>query len=295
MARTKAAARRGPEGHAFRENARKKAAESQTASTSGLKAAEGNAKGSGKRKRNRESAKKDEKVGEGNGAKRRKGDAGAIESAEGEKDGVNEKDRNGEQDETTTLPSDTTSPSLLVPIFPGLQDTHTVTTMSIISSSNINKKVSRILEVLSSSTSTATKPGGDEKGGKDGGKQDVVMLYAKAPVVSKLVSIAEIVKREIAKEGGKWYSYCCVGEVVGKKDDGRGDRRKQGNAEENGDVDMDVNGDEGGESEDEAFEVMKTPFERALEVEGKPKVRAMPVMSLYLSRVRIDGLRKVYG
>ncbi|KAG4430816.1 hypothetical protein IFR05_013693, partial [Cadophora sp. M221] len=47
--------------------------------------------------------------------------------------------------------------------------------------------------------------------------------------------------------------------------------------------------------DEEAFEVMKTPFERALESEGKSKVRAMPVMSMYLSRVRIEGLRKAYG
>ncbi|EHL00054.1 hypothetical protein M7I_4136 [Glarea lozoyensis 74030] len=49
---------------------------------------------------------------------------------------------------------------------------------------------------------------------------------------------------------------------------------------------------EDGEEED-SFEVMKTPFERA--VEGTLKIRAMPVMATYLSRVRIESLRKKYG
>ena len=42
-----------------------------------------------------------------------------------------------------------------------------------------------------------------------------------------------------------------------------------------------------------AFETMKTPFERS--IEGKPKVRAVPHMTIYLSRVRIDSLRKELG
>jgi hypothetical protein len=54
-------------------------------------------------------------------------------------------------------------------------------------------------------------------------------------------------------------------------------------------------GKEEEESEEEttAFETMKTPFERANE--EKAKVRAVPNMSLYLARVRIDSLRKAYA
>lgn len=61
--------------------------------------------------------------------------------------------------------------------------------------------------------------------------------------------------------------------------------------------------DEGGEQEqeeeeeeeEEAFEIMKTPFERALEAEARPKIRAVPTFTLYLSRVRIESLKKIYG
>jgi hypothetical protein len=38
---------------------------------------------------------------------------------------------------------------------------------------------------------------------------------------------------------------------------------------------------------------MKTPFERA--IEGRPKIRSVPVMTLYLSSVRVDSLRKLHG
>ena len=125
------------------------------------------------------------------------------------------------------------------------------------------------------------------------------MMKAKAGVASKMISIAEIAKRDIGKEGGKWFQHNCVEgvmeEVKEKPRKGKGGKDKwkndgEGKGREDG-------GGEGGEVESEeestAFETMKTPFERANE--GKAKVRAVPVMRLYLTRVRIDGLRKAYG
>ncbi|KAL2071609.1 hypothetical protein VTL71DRAFT_12844 [Oculimacula yallundae] len=171
--------------------------------------------------------------------------------------------------------------------------------MSVISSSNISKKVSRILEILS--PQSHSKEGGGDAKDKGKGKvmgKDVVMLYAKAPVACKLVSIVEIVKREVAKEGGKWFAYCGVGEVVAPRaaliSPPLGKEKKKGS----GHFEDSEGGGEGEReesAEEEAFEVMKTPFERALESEARPKVRAMPVMSLYLSRGRIESLRIVYG
>jgi hypothetical protein len=116
----------------------------------------------------------------------------------------------------------------------------------------------------------------------------VVLLYAKAKAAAKMVSIAEIVKREIGalEGGGKWFQYNSVeGFVEEKKDEDVKEKGKDGKGEKE-DVEM---GD--GESE-EGFEVMKTPFERA--IEGTKKVRVVPVMSIYLSRVRIESLRREY-
>ncbi|KAG4425220.1 hypothetical protein IFR04_001587 [Cadophora malorum] len=293
MAHTKAKARRGPDGHAFRENAKKKTAGSQVESGSAVSGG-----GNGKRKRNRErdGSKNGDKshADAENDAKRRKETHDAVEESSidvsGEQDGIIAAPKGSE-----TQSKSRSETALLVPVVPGLETTHKVTTMSIISSSNINKKVSRILELLSE------EPGGGGDGeGKgregEGKRRAVVMLYAKAPVVSKVVSVAEIAKREIAREGGKWFTYCVVGEVMGEqiekeKSGEKKDQRKEVGSEAREDEDQ----MEGGEGEEEAFELMKTPFERALEVEGKPKVRAMPVMSLYLSRVRLDALRVMYG
>ncbi|CZS95994.1 uncharacterized protein RAG0_05479 [Rhynchosporium agropyri] len=323
MSRTTPQARRGPEGHAFRENAAKRKAGSQLQSEPGAGSGALNrdgiedgaavAKGSGKRKRKRNPQK--EGAGDEIGAKRRKNtDDGQHEGGDsfivgGEREGKIpiEQDENLSADAPVPAkkPSnDDGSHPLLIPIFPGLESTYTVTTMSIISSSNIGKKVCRILDILSLSQTT-DQNGGTEKGkakeGRGMGKgKNVLMLYAKAPVACKLISVAEIAKRQIAKEGGKWFEYCCVGEVVTPITKPEKEKPKEKKK-----VDVEDRDQEGGknregseedeEDEAEAFEVMKTPFERALESEGRQKIRALPVMSLYLSRGRISSLRTVYG
>jgi hypothetical protein len=45
--------------------------------------------------------------------------------------------------------------------------------------------------------------------------------------------------------------------------------------------------------EEEGFETMKTRIERM--VDGTDKVRAVPVMTVYLSRVRVEKLRGLFG
>jgi hypothetical protein len=155
-----------------------------------------------------------------------------------------------------------------------LTATYDVTSINVLSSTHIQKKVTQTLALLSEYPAV--------------GKPKVVLLHAKAPVASKLITIVEITKREIAKSGGKWFQYNKIEEImveqkeVPKKDKGKDE---EGNAA----------GDEDEQDEEEAmaFETMKTPFERA--IEGKPKVRGVPVMTLYLSRFRIDSLRRAFG
>lgn len=152
-----------------------------------------------------------------------------------------------------------------------LNTTHDVTSINIISSTHIQKKVTQTLALLSEYPPIA--------------KPKVVLLHAKAPIASKLITIAEIAKREIAKSGGKWFQYNKVEEVMVERKETLkkgGEKLEEEKAPES-------------EEDDETttFETMKTPFERV--IEGKPKVRGLPVMTLYLSRVRIASLRKAYG
>lgn len=173
------------------------------------------------------------------------------------------------------------SKNIIIP--PHLLKSYDITTMSIISSSQIQTKVTRALSLLSTyPTPPSAKP-------------VLILLHAKSKAAAKLISIAEIVKREIAgKEGGKWFQYNVVEQVVEEQKEvvGKGEEKKVSGEEKGEDVEM-GNGDIDAESEEEGFEVMKTPFERTLE--GTAKVRSVPVMRIYLSRVRIESLRREYG
>lgn len=176
---------------------------------------------------------------------------------------------------SNTTTTNTTLLSDFAPSLIGLATTHEVTTFNISSVTKIQKRVIPILELLSIYPAIPPK------------KPAVVVLQSKAKVASKMVTIAEIVKREIAGKGGKWFQYNCVENILTeKKKDGqkeKDERRGKGEEEE----------DSGEDSDSAVFEIMKTPFERA--IEGKPKVQGVPVMTLYLSRVRIEGLKKSYG
>jgi hypothetical protein len=193
---------------------------------------------------------------------------------------------------TITAPSQTVvadsiaanPPSTSAAIPADLATTHDVTTMSIISSSHIQKKVTRILELLSAFSFVApTKPG-------------VVMLYGKAPVASKMITIVEIAKREIAQNGGKWFQYNKVEQTLMIREKIDASSKTMG-LEDKGINSMDLDEAEGIKTDDEIpgsmFETMKTPFERA--IEDRPKFRAIPVMTLYLSRVRVESLKKMHG
>lgn len=268
MARTKAKARRGPEGHLYRQNA---------------KTPEG-------RKKNQENKKRprDEVRDEALTALDQSGSSQPPPAKKSKKN--RKKDKSKQVDESAQLEG-TAPPQLSTehdastntsnsPVLTELEKTHNVTTMSIVSSSHIQQKVTRALEILSEYPTIAPA------------KPKVVMLHAKAPVASKLITIAEIVKREIAKDGGKWYQYNRLGQVMEekKREEHVGKRKKKvGGADE--EMADHEDGGEGQESEEE-FETMKTPFERA--IEGKPKVGAVPVMTIYLSRVRVDSLKKDY-
>ncbi|OBT42826.1 hypothetical protein VE00_08140 [Pseudogymnoascus sp. WSF 3629] len=115
-------------------------------------------------------------------------------------------------------------------------------------------------------------------------KPVIVIAWAKAKSAGKLVSVVEVVKRELGMGGGVWFQYSGVGEGFEgvPRDGGEGDG-DEGQGKEGGDVEM----------EEEGFEKMKSRIERA--IEGTEKVRSVPVMTVYLSRVRVEALREAYG
>lgn len=117
----------------------------------------------------------------------------------------------------------------------------------------------------------------------------LVELRARGPAAGKLVTVVEIAKRQVGKMGGRWFEYCSVGEV-GEEREGDGESDKEEGGKGKGE-EMVEDGEE--EEEEEGFETMKTPFER--EMEGRKKVRKVPVMTVYLCQSRIEELRKLHG
>ncbi|KAI0471337.1 hypothetical protein F4859DRAFT_116143 [Xylaria cf. heliscus] len=171
---------------------------------------------------------------------------------------------------------------------------------SVISSSKIQQRVTAMLRHLTPPTqSPSTEPPPDTTASKT----RISILRAKATEAGKLVSIAEIAKREIEKEApagddgvseggqekkmGRWFQYIALGEELIQKS------RDEGNTVIEETVLGGPGDDKQDHDEDDDFEVMKTPFERA--IEGRPRVRGVPVMSLFLSRSPIEELKRQYG
>jgi len=166
--------------------------------------------------------------------------------------------------------------------------TYEVTSMNIISSSKIQSKVTTIIEKLGSFSPAATT------------KPNIVLLHAKGAMASKLITVVEITKREIAKAGGKWYQYNVLGQILAPQEEKfaimKGLRYTLGPKPDADTDSMEVDTKEDSQTineEETTFETMKTPLERA--IEGKPKVQAIPVILIFLSRVRNDALKGAYG
>ncbi|TGO90026.1 hypothetical protein BPOR_0082g00020 [Botrytis porri] len=260
MARTKGAARRGEAGHEFRENKKRK-----------RELAEGASRDKGNfhsvfQEQDRPSKKA-----------RATTTVTKISSHQSPCVAPDTQDR-AQNDLSSSVPaSSTPGGQRQIPAPHDLNHTHRTTELSILSSSQIQKKASRILSILSTFSFSDPAP-------------HVVLLSAKAPVAGKLITIAEIAKRELAKNGAKWFQYNVIGELTATIPSNTAEAEKTGD-EKDGDTEM----KDGEEEEEEAFETMKTPFERALEAENRPMIRAVPTFTLYLSRVRIESLKKMYG
>ncbi|KAK8098393.1 uncharacterized protein PG998_013879 [Apiospora kogelbergensis] len=185
-------------------------------------------------------------------------------------------------------------------IVAAVESKYDVQTHSVISSSKIQKKVSSVLRHLQQTTPKTSSPE----------RPRVSVLRARASDAGKLISIAEIAKREMLMSGGRqneakrWYQYVALGSetkegegktviedtVLGRQ--GQASRELADDDDNHEPLQQEKDNEED-DGEDDDFEKMKTPFERA--IESTPKMRAAPVMSLFLSLIPIDELRRRYG
>ena len=188
------------------------------------------------------------------------------------------------------------------------QDKYEIITMSILSSSKIEQKVRNLLLRISKSDCANIKA-----------KPVIVMLHAKGDVASKMVSIVEIAKAEIQKEDGKLYQYNGLhGETselkVKKLERAGGGKTVAEWAKEHpecenesretinecgkytlGTSDQSDDDVEMADATEDAFETMAPPNRGYDTTEARKKVRAYPVLTIYLARVPIPELKDLHG
>ena len=188
------------------------------------------------------------------------------------------------------------------------QDNYEVITMSILSSSKIEQKVRNLLLRLSHLDDAKTKA-----------KPTVVMLHAKGDVAGKMVSIVEIAKAEMRKEDEKLYQYNGLhgetSELKVKKPERTGDGKtvaegaKEHPGWENhnretinecgkytlGTSDRSDDDVEMADATEDAFETMAPPIQGYDTTKLRKKVRAYPVLTIYLTRVPIPELKDLHA
>ncbi|KAL9095732.1 MAG: hypothetical protein Q9165_002164 [Trypethelium subeluteriae] len=142
--------------------------------------------------------------------------------------------------------------------------------MSVISSSKIRNKVQQATQILTSASSEGASQ-----------KPIVLALTAREGVASKLITIAEITKRNLDDKKIPWYQSSCVESKMVEIERKLSNTNNRDNASED-------------DSEDGvAFETMLSAIERKLA--DKPKLRAVPVMSIFLSLGSVKELKDAYG
>ena len=206
---------------------------------------------------------------------------------------------------------------------PGLLESHDLVTVTVISSSELTRRVSTVLSHLSrfSFADVNAKP-------------VMVKIRADGSVAAKAISIIEITKSELAKQGAKWYQYSMVkphiiqlprydkpkhakeGHTISEWEQaqakGLPKETELHNTTTNGlrdkpfgaakECNRDVEGEE------EAYEMMQVDGFEGMDPEKesdtgevtsageeRQKIRTIPRLVMYLSRVRCDRWKTLYG
>lgn len=111
-------------------------------------------------------------------------------------------------------------------------------------------------------------------------KPTLVVLSTKARTGSKLISIVEIAKRDLAAKGRKCFQYNALSSVMTDVD--RNSEKITNGAKQSATI-------EDGSEDDEAFETMGASQKTGI------KKRLVPVMTIYLCPVSVMELKNAYG
>lgn len=182
--------------------------------------------------------------------------------------------------------------------------------MSILSSSKIEQKVRNLITRTQLPDPNATEAREDSET-----KAGIAVLSAKGNCIAKMVSIVEIAKRAIAAEGAKWYEYCALNGALTnlKEKDQKSKNKKEGGKtlrawQKEQASDQASNGERKSDAataghplqvtfkddEEAAFQTMGRREIMAYDQNPK-KIRVVPQMTIFVSRVPIPGLKTHFG
>ena len=147
-----------------------------------------------------------------------------------------------------------------------LAERYNLIKLSVISSTAISTRTTAVIEKL--------------QGTNGDGKPNLIILTSKARTASKLVSIVEIAKRELAKTGKKCIQYNALSSQMTEieRNDNHGANGSKA-----------VEDDQDASESEDAFETMG-----AQPKTGK-KTRLVPIMTIYLCASSVKELKNAYG
>jgi len=144
-----------------------------------------------------------------------------------------------------------------------LESKYNVIHLSVISSSQISNRASLVIKHLNTEHN-------------EGSKLLICRLEAKSDVASKLISIVEIAKRDLHAKNIKVYQYTSLNSEL--------TTRKPKTTTENIDS-TSIEHSAAEQREDDAFQTMP----------GKEKIRAVPLLTVYLAGKSIKDLKTAFG
>lgn len=169
-----------------------------------------------------------------------------------------------------------------------LSNSHTLTTLAIQSNTSISSRATAVISRLSNPGNTPTTTDTtNETAPTATAKPPLLILRAQARWSSKLISIVEIAKRDLLARGVVVWQYSALGEEVGEVERGV---KPTGPA-----AAATAGNDDGDDSEDGAFQTVGAHNDVKSDLEMGKKKRAVPVMTVYLAREPVRGLKGMYG
>ncbi|KAL7896490.1 hypothetical protein HDV63DRAFT_367286 [Trichoderma sp. SZMC 28014] len=145
-----------------------------------------------------------------------------------------------------------------------LSTKHNVLALSVISSTQIRKRVSSATSHLLDKTSDSR----------------AILLYARPADVCKMITVAEQCKRTLGEQGRTWYQYNQLFDLPAEA-------KKRKSVSEK--TDLEEVDDEESDSDDNAFETMQSRFEQA--VLPPPRARAYKSLRIFISSQPIPDLK----